>query len=1086
MYERPTICAGTLDHYSFCSRRLCMNVPQFALERRIITLSIATVLVIWGIAVYFSMSRREDPEIVMRVAQLVTVWPGAEVSKIEQLVTRPLEMAIKEVSEVDEIESNSRVGISSIIVRLLPSVEETDIVWTKIRAKIQRVQPDLPDGCLTPDFNTEFGDVVVMILALYQTPLPDQQTITHPYTMRQMNDFLKDVEDQIQEIPMVSKIDKYGLQKEIIYIEADAREWGQLALSAGDLTKILQSRNIIAPGGVISTANVDYNLQPSGEFLNTDQIGSVLIATKNGVPIRLSDLNFNISRRYEEPSSKYVRYCSPTYPSNERRCPCVILGFSMRSGFNVVKLGEEVERKIQAMQANQLPRDLRLEIVSNIPNRVSESVSEFIENLWEAMLIVVFVAFIIIGWRGAVIMATAIPISIVVAIGSMSLFHVDLEQCSIAALIIALGMLVDNAVVISDNVIRLMDLGVPKKEACWRGANELFIAVLNSTLTTVAAFLPMLTIPGDTGRYIRGLPIVVCSTLMISLVVAMTITPMMCYILLPDRRKPNPSGMGEQKPNPRGDGEQNQEEFPHEPIATGILGYYGRIMNWCLDHKTIVVLLAFVLLIGSIALLPIIGTAFFPRGLRNQFVIEADLPAGSSITNTDHVVYEIEKILLKHNCIQKNGNTIERFKNSVAYIGMSGPRFFLSITQQPPKTYYAQMMVNMTSKLYTDQFIHDIQPDLNQITGARVIIRPLSMGPPIVNPICIRVKGGDPEVLLSLAQRMEKYLEKIPGTEQVNNSWGTQSYQLAVAVDEDSANLAGVSNLGIANTLYGYFNGIPLTTYREDRHQISIVLRVKPEQRNNLDYLDYLYVEGRHGKVPLNAVAKVTPEWQVALIQRKELIRTIEVCSFVKEGYLSNKISQQAMEVFDKEVPLPPGYSREVGGESEKTSESQSDLMQALAIALVLIALPLIFQFNSLWKTAIIFITMPLALIGALPALLVSGWPLGFMPILGIVSLCGVVVNNAILLLDFIDTSIVHGVPLRTSLICCGQIRMRPIFITVLTTIGGFVPLALFGGPLWEGMAYVMIFGLLISTFLTLIIIPVVFKTLADWVGYKG
>lgn len=1056
-----------------------MNVPQFAMERRVITLSIMTVLMIWGIAVYFTISRREDPEIVIRVSQLVTVWPGAEVSKIEQLVTRPLEMAIKEISEVDEIESQSRVGLSSILIRLLPDVTDTDLVWTKVRAKIQRVQPTLPDGCLTPNLNTDFGDVSVMLLAMYQTPLPGKTTISHPYTMRQMDDFLKEVEDQIQEIKMIGKIEKYGLQKEVIYIEADAREWGQLAINARALSQILQNRNIVAPGGVISTPNIDYTLNPSGEFLSTDQIESVLVDAKNGAPVRLAELNFNISRRYEEPPSSYARYCSPNYSGEDHRCPCVILCFSMRSGYNVVKLGDEVQKKIRQISSHLLPPDLHLEVVSNIPDRVSESVAEFVENLWEAMLLVILVALVMIGWRGALIMATAIPICIVTAIGTMSLFHIDLEQCSIAALIIALGMLVDNAVVVSDNVIRLINLGVPKKEACWRGANELFVAILNSTLTTVAAFLPMLLIPGDTGRYIRSLPIVVSSTLVISLFVAMTITPMMCYVLLPERRKEE-SNAAANETNKANTNSPNDEEFPREPISTGILGVYGRMMNWSLNHKFIVVLLAIVLLFASFSLLPVVGTAFFPRGLRNQFLIEVDLPAGSSIAHTDRIVYEIEKTLMQCSPVQRKGKTIQRFQNSVAYIGMSGPRFFLSIEQQPPKPYFAQLMVNTTSKRETDQFIEDIRQELNKISGARIIIRPLAMGPPVHNPVAIRVKGTDPQVLLALAQRMEKYMEQVPGTTQVHHSWGTQSYQLTVDVDENAAHLAGVSNLGIANTLYGYFSGIPLTTYREGRHQISVMLRVKPEQRNSLDYLDYLYIEGLKGKVPLNAVAKVTPDWQISLIQRRNLIRTIEICSFVKPGFLTNNVSKQAMALLQKEVPLPPGYSYEVGGESEKTEESQGDLIVALEIALVLIALPLIFQFNSLWKTAVIFVSMPLALVGVFPALLVSGWPLGFMPILGIVSLCGVVVNNAILLLDFLDAAREKGISLHTALICCGQIRMRPIFITSLTTAGGFVPLALYGGPLWEGMAYVMIFGLILSTALTLVIIPIVYKIFAS------
>ncbi len=1037
-----------------------MNVPKFCMERRAISIAVMLVFLIWGIVTYYTMSRREDPEIVIRAAQLVTIWPGAEVDKIEQLVTRPLEMAIKEVAEVDEIKSDSRVGLSSIIIKVLQSVDDVETVWTKIRAKLARVQPTLPEGCLTPNFDTDFGDVAVMLLAMYQSPMPGQTKIAYPYTMRQMDDFLKEVEDIIQAIPMVGKIEKYGLQQEVVYIEADAREWGQLAISAQQLAQILQGRNIVAPGGVISTPNHDYTIKPSGEFLSPEQIKSVLVGVQNGSPIHLGELNFTISRRYEEPPSKYTRFCSPDYIGKDKRCPCVILSFSMRSGYNVVELGNLVRKKIREISQTILPPDLHLEVVSDIPSRVDESVNEFIQNLWEAIIIVVLVALLMIGFRGSMIMAAAIPLSMITGIGTMSLFHVDLEQCSIAALIIALGMLVDNAVVISDNVIRLISLGVPKKEACWKGANELFIPVLNSTLTTVAAFLPMLTIPGDTGDYIRSLPIMVSSTLMISLFVAMTITPMMCYLML-----------SEADPNKKG----NPELLPHEPIQKGILGWYGRLIGWSLDHQFLLLFLALVIFCASLCLVPVIGTAFFPKGLRNQFVVEINLPAGSSIAQTDRVVAQVEDILLKHSTIKENGKTIHRLKNSIAYIGLSGPRFFLSIKPQPPKPYFALIMVNTHSKWYSQGLMDDIKPELLKIVGAQIVIRPLDMGPPLDTPVNIRIRGQDPQLLLHFAKEVEARLEKIPGTDVVHNSWGSQSYQLAVDVSEDAANLAGVSHIGIANTLYGYFNGIQLTTYREGRHEIGVVIRVKPEQRRNLEYLDYLYVEGQRGKVPLNAIAKVTPTWQMSLIQRRNLIRTIEVRSFLKEGYLTSKIIAQVMPILHREILLPPGYTIEVGGEFEETQKSQGDVINALQIALVLILLPLIFQFNSFLKSLIIFVTMPLSVVGALLGLWISGWPLGFMPILGMVSLCGVVVNNAILLLDFIENAAAQGMPLRTALICSGQIRMRPIFITSLTTVAGFVPLAIFGGPLWEGMAYVMIFGLLISTLLTLVVIPTVF-----------
>ncbi len=1040
-----------------------MNLSKLAIEKRAVTLAFVLILLLWGISVFFNISRREDPEITIRASLLMTLWPGAEVEKIEQLVTRPLEIAIKEITEVKTITSDSRVGISSIIIKLMDSVKNPDEIWNKVRAKIQRVEPYLPEGCQTPDLNTDFGEVAVMVLAMYQVPAPGQDKIHKKYTMREMDDMLKELEDVIQEIPMVGKISKHGIQKEVIYVEADAQDWGQLAISAKNLIALIQKHNSIAPGGNISSSDLNYTIKPSGEFLHHEHIKSVVIGSKDGAPIHLGDLNLHVDRRYAEPKDQYCRFVSPGLTLESKKCDCLILSFAMRSGYNVVELGKVVRSRLQEISHTLFPPDIRIEVVNDIPSQVSSSIYNFLNNLWQAIVLVIGVALVIIGVRVSIIMATAIPLSIITAIACMSLFDVVLEQCSIASLIIALGMLVDNAVIVSDNVLRLMEKGIPKKEACWRGAQELFVPVLTSTLTTVAAFLPMLLIPDDTGEYIRSLPIMVTCTLMISLLVAMTVTPVMCFLLLKEKK-----------------GEPDSDRKQTKIITTGVLGKYATILQWSLSHKSYVFCISGILLIASLCLIPLIGTAFFPKDLRNQFWIEIELPSGSSIAHTGRIVDQVEDILLQKGMGLFHGKKVQRFQNAVCYLGQSGPRFFLSIDEEPPRPHYAQIMVNTTSKKYTDSFIQEVQLAVKEIAGARVVVRPLNMGPPVRTPICFRVRGYDPDILLSLAQEIQKHLEKIEGTYLAHNSWGNHSYQIAIDIDQDAANLAGISNMDVAHALYGYFSGITMTIYREDRHQIPVVLRVRPDQRKNLDYLDYLYLEGEYGKVPLNAVAKVDLKLRPALIQRRNLLRTIEVKSFLEEGYLASKVVREMIPVLKEKISFPPGYIWDIGGEYEETSISQKNVAKALEISLFLILLTLVVQFNSFAKPLIILSTLPMSLIGALFGVWISGWPLAFMPVLGIVSLGGVVVNNAIILIDFIQVSVANGNPLYESIICAGQQRMRAIMITTFTTVGGFIPLAVSGGPLWEGMAYVMIFGLLSSTLLTLILIPLVFMLFVE------
>ncbi len=1045
-----------------------MNMPKFAVYRGTITIAVSAVLMLVGIQVFFNMPRREDPEIVVRQANLLTLWPGAPAEKMEQLITRPLELAIKEVAEIKEIKSDSRVGVSSIVIETIDEVQEIDVIWSKIRAKIDLVKTSLPSGAQAPNLNTDFGDVSAMVFAVYQVPWGKEKKITRPYSMRELDDMLKDIEDALQEIPMVGKIEKFGLQKEVIYLETDAQDWGQLSISSKELASILDSRNIIAPGGTISTNNKEFSVKPSGEFITPSQIQSVVIGVNGDIPVHLKSINLAVSRRYEEPPLVSTQYFSP----ESGRTSCVVISFSMRSGYNIVKMGELVRKKLALISQSLLPPDLKIKIICDTPTLVNSSISDFLSNLWQAVVIVLLVALVMIGWRASLIMATAIPLTMISVFVFMPIFKVELEQMSIASLIIALGMLVDNAIVISDNILRHIRMGLSRKEAAWKGTMELSVPVFTSTLTTVAAFLPMLLIPSGGGEYIRSLPIVVSATLLTSFFVAMTITPFMSSLMLKETEE----------------GSFVSAEENQKVITTGLMGYYGKFITWCLDHKGITLTTITLVFLGSLLLVPIIGSAFFPKGIRNQFVIDVNLPAGSSIEQTTQVVRTLEEILLSESKEKEGEGEKEgehRLKNTLSYIGKGGPRFYISLNQENQRPYYAQMVVSTTSKWKTAAYVKAFSERIaREVSGAEILIRTLDMGPPLTYPLVVRAKGNNVEELYSIAKKIEAQMREEPGTLNVHNSWGSKSYQLSVDIDEETANLAGVNNLEVAKTLYGYFSGMPLTSYREGRHTIDVVLRVKPEQRQSLKYLDGLYVEGKNGKIPINAVAKVYPTWQMAKISRRDLIRTIEVRARVADGYLSNNVMRNLISRMNK-LSLSPGYKLEIGGEYEETQESQANMSHSLSISLLLIILVLIIQFNSFLKPLIILLTVPLALIGAFLGLLISGWPLGFMPMLGIVSLAGVVVNNAIVLIEFIENALLQGVGLRTAVVSSGQLRMRPILLTTFTTVGGFIPLALSGGPLWEGMAYVIIFGLLVSTVLTLVIVPTLFTLFAENFGMK-
>ncbi|MBI4616749.1 MAG: efflux RND transporter permease subunit [Planctomycetes bacterium] len=1028
-----------------------MNLPRFSVQKRATILTAMALCMLSGVNSFFKMSRREDPRIVIRTCYILTRWPGASATKVEQLVTDPLEKAAGEIDEVKEMVSESKTGLSVIYISLEDDVWDVDQVWDKLRARVERSRGELPQGAGTPIVDTDFDDVYAVCLALYQTPPPGKDKIERPYTPREMEILADRIEDELKEIESVAKVKKHGVQPEVVYLDVDSADWGQISLTPKELGNILEARNIVAPGGEVDTELGRFSVKPTGEFEAVPELDEVVVGLREEkIPIRLGDLEIAASRRYEDPPTTLVRYGDTEVPG----APAILIAASMKDGRNIIDMGEEIDRRVRELRASELPADVALVKVNDLPRQVDEKIDEFVENLWEGMAIVVLIALVMIGWRPALIMASAIPLSIIGSLAVVALMGVELESCSIASLIIALGMLVDNAIVVSDNAVRLMGEGVPRVEAAWRGAQELAIPILTSTLTTVAAFLPMILIPGNLGEYIRSLPIVVSVTLLASFFAAMTVTPLMCALLLKPKKV---------------DPEKKGKSF----IVRG----YKALVAWCIAHRMVTLGGAAAALAGALALLQVIGSQFFPPGYRDQCFVHIWLPEGSSIAATDRTAKEVEEILRKKSA--KDGK--ERMVSSITFVGSGGPRLFLASSPEQTVPNYAYIVVNTSGPEVTSDWVEELRAEVSKIPGARIDVRRYDLGPGLKNPVEWRLSGEDAQVLRAKAAEMVQTFREVPGTVNPYDDWKNAGYQIEVDVDEEAASLAGVTNADVADAMNGLLSGAYLTTYREGDHSVEVLLRVRPEQRSRLEDLSRSYVNGRSGKVPLGSVARVKQTWEPAVIVRRDQVRAVTVGCQVAKGHLPNDVSTAVAEkLADFKKNLPSGMNLAEQGEMKETNKSQDDVYMALQIGIALIVLILIAQYNSFLKPFVIMMTVPLALVGAFLGLWVTGWPLGFMACLGIVSLAGVVVNNAIILIDFVETGVAAGQPLRQALVDAGVIRMRPIMLTSLTTIGGLFPLALAGGPLWEPMAWVMIYGLVFSTFLTLVVIPTVYCWFAE------
>ena len=1035
-----------------------MNLPRFSLTHRSIILAFIVVFLVVGTFNFATMPRREDPEITIRDALIITSWPGAPATRVEELITDPIEDVIVEIAEVETVKSKSMVGLSVVQVSAGDAIIETDQVWDDVRAKVESIRSKLPVGSAPPFVNSDFGDVYEIVFALHQTPLAGAGD--YSYSPRELEKLAERIEEEIELIDSVARVEFWGNQPERIYVEIDSADWARLEITTEQLKQLFQARNIVFPGGELDTADARYAINPTGEFTSIEQMRGLVIGRVDGrLPVQLGDLPVSIERRYEEPARSLTRLTTPGIAHQN----ALVIGVSMKSERNVTQMNSAVDKVIGDLRASVIPPDVALTRVNDLPRQVTTRIVDFQINLVQGILIVLGVALLTMGWRPALIMATAVPLSMISAFAVVRYFGIALEQFSIASLVIALGMVVDNAIVVSDNAARLIQQGRSRFEAVVKGAQDLAIPILISTLTTIAAFVPMLTIAGDVGEYVASLPIVVATTLAVSFFVAMLVTPIMCVWLL------------------KADDSEDQDDAR----VTRLLERYEAAIRWCLARPGKVSAMAGAVFLVSLLLLPVIGSQFFPAGSRDQFFIKVWLPEGSPISATAEVARQVEVVLREESPIPdvRNG---QRLANAMTFIGTGGPRLMLTQEPEYPYPYYAFLIVNTTDAAYTASYAKAVRDRLDGFIDARITVDQFMLGPPIKDPVAFRLSGPDRDVIGAQAQQMMRLFNQTPGTVRPYSNWGAPANQVEIAIDSYAANLAGVTNADIAFTTSALLSGAALTTYREGDHLIPVMLRTTREKRQNLSDLADIFVSGQYGKVPLNSVATVIPSWEPSVIARRDGLPTVTVGARIEPGLLANTVSGRVRPRLDTILAgLPNGYFIEIDGELEETAKAQIQVVRAVGISIVLMFLILTIQYNSLLKPVVIMAAVPLGMIGVLIGLLVTGWAMGFMAMLGILSLGGIVINNAIILVDFIETNVAEGQDLKSAVATAGRVRMRPIILTSLTTIGGLLPLSLFGGALWAPMTNGMIFGLLVSTVLTLFVIPSLYVLMVEKAGMK-
>ncbi|WP_147820785.1 efflux RND transporter permease subunit [Salidesulfovibrio onnuriiensis] len=1003
-----------------------MNLARWCIENNRTSIALFLIIALGGVMTFINIPKDEDPDFTIRAALVMTQFPGASPQRVEELVTDKLEEKIRELSDLKSVESQSMAGLSIIKVEFLDKLKNMEPVWQKLRNKVDDAAPDLPAEARTPVVNDEFGDVFGILVTL----------TGDGFSYRELKDAADDLRDQILKLDGVGKVERWGVQDERIFVDFSNSRMAAAGISPFALAQIIDHQNTIQPSGSTQVGPERIVIEPTGEFEGEQDIYSLAIRpTGEKSSVRLADVTA-ITRGFADPPSTMVRYNGDS---------ALILAVSMAGGGNISELGKRVTERLDELEQNMY-QGLDLGVLVFQPDYVDAAISDFMINLLESFVFVVVIILLFAGLRTGLVAGSLVPMAMLACIGLMPYFDVGLQRISIASLIISLGILVDNGVVVSEAILVRLASGQERLKAVTGAVSELWMPLLAASLTTVFAFLPIPLAENATGEFCFSLFIVVSLTLLCSWGLSMSMVPMMCYyVLKPKLQVPTYAGR--------------------------IYTLYRRFLLFSLKHRA--VFLAGILVLCAVSFwgFKFVPKMFFPPNERAQFTIDFWQPYGTDITATSERAAQLEKYLLADEGVDSVG----------VFIGHGGPRWYLPLNLEQKNDNLATFIVNTKTVEAVDQVIARTRHEMEtRFPDADFSLNKLMNGPPTGAKLQIRISGPDIKSLYALRDKVADIVEEQPGITRVWDDWGQWTKKMLVEVDQDKAREAGLSSFDVAVSLQTSMSGLQASDYREGDTVIPIILRNDERFRGRLDKIDSLNVYSYDSgiSVPLSQIASSRIDWQPSDIRRRDQTRTMTVKADVADGYYALTILGKVRPRIDalmKSNDWPMGYNVEYGGEFEKSVESQEAINANMPLAMGLLVLVLIFQFNSLRRPLIILLTLPPMMIGITWGMIATQAPFGFMAMLGMISLLGIIVNNAIMLIDRIEIQRGRGMSLADSIVLSAMERARPIIMTATTTIIGMVPLSLQGGEMWRPMANLIMSGLAVATVLTLVLCPVLY-----------
>ncbi|WP_407508679.1 efflux RND transporter permease subunit [Acinetobacter baumannii] len=1035
------------------------NLSEWALNNKGIVLYFMLLLGIIGAISYSKLSQSEDPPFTFKVMVVQTYWPGATAKEVSTLVTDRIEKELMTTGQYDKIMAYSRPGESMVTFVAKDSLTSAQIpdVWYNVRKKVNDIRHELPSGVQGPFFNDEFGDTFGNIYVL--TGKDFDYALLKEYADR--------LQLQLQRVKDVGKVELIGLQDQKIWIEISNTKAVQLGIPVSAIQEALQKQNSMASAGFFETGTDRIQIRVSGQLQSVDDIKKMplLVGDKT---IQLGDVA-DVYRGFSQPAQPRMRFMGDNG---------IGIAVSMRKGGDIIALGKNLETEFAQLQKT-LPLGMKLQKVSDQPVAVQRSIHEFVKVLAEAVIIVLLVSFFSLGFRTGLVVAFSIPLVLAMTFAGMNLFDVGLHKISLGALILALGLLVDDAIIAVEMMAIKMEQGYSRIKAAGFAWKTTAFPMLTGTLITAAGFLPIATAQSSTGEYTRSIFQVVTIALLVSWVAAVLFVPYLGEKLLPDFTK-----TGHQAPwyvrlwaritkKPQPQTVAISQDHHYDPYQSSFYLRFRKMVEFCVTYRKTVIATTVGIFVLSVLMFKMVPQQFFPPSNRAEILVDLKLEEGASLTATEQAVKKVEQFLFKQKGID----------NYVAYVGTGSPRFYLPLDQQLPQASFAQFVVLASSLDDRDEIRRSLETQIKQLLPqVRTRVSLLENGPPVGYPLQYRVSGEDLNLVRKEAQQVARVISENPNTTNVHLDWGEPSKIISIQIDQDRARQMGVSSLDLANFLNASITGSAIEQYREKRELIEIRLRGDKAERVEVASLASLAVPTANGTtVPLAQIAKIEYKFEDGLIWHRNRLPTITVRADIRTNLQPATVVGELAESMDKlRAELPSGYLIEVGGTVEESARGQSSVNAGMPLFLAVVMTLLMIQLKSLSRATIVFLTAPLGLIGVVLFLLLFNKPFGFVAMLGTIALSGMIMRNSLILIDQIEQDRKAGHPTWEAIIDATVRRFRPIILTALAAVLAMIPLSrsIFFGP----MAVAIMGGLIVATLLTLFFLPALY---AAWFKVK-